>query len=498
MHRFLKSKINRRLIKHSGHLLVAVFLLISGLFLGKTGGTNAFFMDTATSSGNTMTAGYWIPTLHMTVSPETPDGADGFYKTAPCVTLVADINGDNSGITIYYKFSNDGNPISGGTKYSTSVCVSIPDGDPSNFEAQAVNDKNSVWVSNIVSESFKVYTSAKSGEVVINEVMWMGSTKSSSDEWIELRNTTDHTIDISNWTIENAKHSGDNKITIKDGKTIGPKGYFLIAKYDKDSSNSELNVSVDDVDNTISLRDLGNGNLILRDVANVKIDEAKGGLWPAGWHGIAFHMSMERNKTPGDGTSGGSWHTCVDTHCNDTTFWDNAGTNFGTPGKENLSVNDPSDPNYDPSVMEQSYFDEQAAVTDETTTDPTVPADDTSVSNPAGSTLTTENPENTSPLSNEEPTTVTPPTPPTVEPTAEPVVNEPADGTTTPTVIDKPVADEQSSPSSEEKPKADVVVPEVKKEDPAPEVANPEVNKEEKAKTEEPTEEVKVEIVTSE
>jgi len=39
------------------------------------------------------------------------------------------------------------------------------------------------------------------GDVVINELMWMGSTKGASDEWIELRNTTDSSIDISGWQI---------------------------------------------------------------------------------------------------------------------------------------------------------------------------------------------------------------------------------------------------------------------------------------------------------
>ncbi|MCD6334669.1 MAG: lamin tail domain-containing protein, partial [Candidatus Latescibacteria bacterium] len=41
---------------------------------------------------------------------------------------------------------------------------------------------------------------AASGDVVINELMWMGSTASSADEWIELRNTTDSEILLSGWT----------------------------------------------------------------------------------------------------------------------------------------------------------------------------------------------------------------------------------------------------------------------------------------------------------
>jgi predicted ribosomally synthesized peptide with SipW-like signal peptide len=371
-----KSVIDMRIFQSLKKIGLVFGVLFFVLTMGKIGGTNAFFADSATVSGNVFSAGYWIPTIQMSVNPSAPDGEDGYYKTTPCVTLSANINGEQAGISIYYKFSEDGNPITNGEKYH-GTCIAIPDGDLIHFEAQAVNDENSSWVSNVVSQNFKVKTVAQPGDVVINEVMWMGSTGSNADEWIELRNMTGMTVDIGNWAIENAKHSGNNKISIPEGKTVGPHGYFLIANYAKTDSNSKLNVDVDYVDNDLSLHDIGNGNLKLNEFHGNTIDEAKGGIWPAGWHGILLHMSMERNNDPGDGINKSSWHTCVDSDCNNTKYWDNKGTNFGTPGAQNLSVNDPSAPEYDPAVMEQTFFDEQELAVEQSVVESVVPAKET-------------------------------------------------------------------------------------------------------------------------
>lgn len=180
------------------------------------------------------------------------------------------------------------------------------------------------------------------GDVVINEVMWMGSTQSSADEWIELRNMTNHPIDIGQWVIKNARHSsGNDEIMISAGKTIPAYGYFLISNYPETSANSALNVQVDEVNASLSLLNSGNGNLILKDKSGNIIDEAKGDVWPAGVNGCQ-KKSMERNNIPGDGTLASSWHTCEDEHCNDTTYWDVEGNNYGTPKNANLSDNDPT------------------------------------------------------------------------------------------------------------------------------------------------------------
>jgi len=49
-----------------------------------------------------------------------------------------------------------------------------------------------------------VSAATNNGDVVINEIMWMGSVGNSNDEWIELRNMTDADINLSGWKIDGA------------------------------------------------------------------------------------------------------------------------------------------------------------------------------------------------------------------------------------------------------------------------------------------------------
>ncbi len=459
MKKILKSKINKRILISITKIALVSFSLF---VLVSLTGTFAYFSDTESTQVN-LSAGVWIPTLEMSVSPSSPDGINNWYKTSPCITLNA------SGITvgssiIYYEFSNDGDPINGGIIYNGG-CIAVPDGNPTYFQAQAVNTLNPNWKSNIVNGDFKVDTKCpyvqitspsesdmlsgtvpirgtvadlnphhywlvienssgtkvagpgtvndtssftdkkffdwdttavpngiytikleardefgnkcpnqapvlsdpenpndsvdwitvsvdntteefseepevRAGDVVINEVMWMGSTQSSADEWIELKNTTSKTIDIGGWKIENAFSSGGT-LVIPSGKSISPNGFFLISNYSEDSSNSALNIVPDLVDSGLSLSDSGNGNLVLKNSDGDIIDEAKGDFWPVGTNGT-LKQSMERNDVPGDGTLASSWHTCEDEHCNDTIYWDVEGNNYGTPKAPNLSDNDPT------------------------------------------------------------------------------------------------------------------------------------------------------------
>ncbi|MDD2823109.1 MAG: lamin tail domain-containing protein [Candidatus Daviesbacteria bacterium] len=186
-----------------------------------------------------------------------------------------------------------------------------------------------------LNNSILVASEESNRSVIINEVMWMGSTGSSADEWIELRNTTDHDVDISKWILENSKDSSNRKLMISANKSIPAHGYFLIANYPKTSANSTLNVDVDEVAN-LELLNSNNGNIILKNEDGVIIDQAKGDSWPAGQNGTK-KQSMERNDTPGDGLIAGSWHTCIDAGCNDLTYWDTEGNNYGTPKSANLS-----------------------------------------------------------------------------------------------------------------------------------------------------------------
>ncbi len=175
------------------------------------------------------------------------------------------------------------------------------------------------------------------GDVVINEVYWMGS--GGEDEWVELRNTTSSAINLSGWKINLG--SGGTEF-ILSGTVIG-NGYYLITERAANLSAINDSIAPDQI-LAVVLPDAGR-QLTLKNSSGGIIDQTPTGHWPAGSHTGGNRKSMERNSTPGNGTLDGSWHTCTDAHCNDTTYWDTEGNNYGTPKSANLSENDSTETN---------------------------------------------------------------------------------------------------------------------------------------------------------
>lgn len=186
---------------------------------------------------------------------------------------------------------------------------------------------------------------AGGADVVINEVMWMGSFEDENDEWIELRNMDDEEADISGWRILNggAGSGPGSHLQIPDGYKIKANGYFLITrkKWDKTEINLAKDFEKDEGMANAAGMNLKSGGekLTLEDKEGNAVDTAwkDKHYWPDGWHGIFLHMSMERDDNPGEGDSPSSWHTCLDGKCNSKEYWKHEGFNFGTPGKNNLS-----------------------------------------------------------------------------------------------------------------------------------------------------------------
>ena len=158
--------------------------------------------------------------------------------------------------------------------------------------------------------------------VVINEVNWAGSTTSSSDEWVELKNQTSSDINLSGWTLENAgpRRSGlKTSLKIPDDEiksVVLANGYYLISRYapgDNTEALVKTNLTIEPDWRTqgepvyLSLSNSGNGDLILRDKDGIVIDQAGGDIWLAGDETSRY--SMERNDSPGDGLVKENWHT---------------------------------------------------------------------------------------------------------------------------------------------------------------------------------------------
>jgi len=181
---------------------------------------------------------------------------------------------------------------------------------------------------------------ASPGDVIINEVMWPGTSSSTEDEWIELRNTSGTAIDIANWTLENVIPGVTLTVTTTNNlcstTTIPANGYFLISNFS--SSSSAINVSAQCVTSTINLIDdyATNGDLILKDDSGTVIDQTPSTTtcpnWPGGAKGTQAQAtsSMARNWNYGSGTATTSWHTSII-----ATGWDAGIPDKGTPGTYN-------------------------------------------------------------------------------------------------------------------------------------------------------------------
>ena len=59
-------------------------------------------------------------------------------------------------------------------------------------------------------------------QVVFSEIMWMGSSVSSADEWIELYNAGDTPQDLSQWTLTRLTSEGEQVMLVIDSGQINP------------------------------------------------------------------------------------------------------------------------------------------------------------------------------------------------------------------------------------------------------------------------------------
>lgn len=185
---------------------------------------------------------------------------------------------------------------------------------------------------------------AEKPKVIINELMWMGSSASTADEWIELKNLTSDSIDfnLTPWSL----YKNDSLMIVIDKGILAKNGYFLISNNSKDHSftggKSILDTDPDIANTDISLSNssaryklydmpLDTGGLI--DVA----DDGTG--TPLAGENGTTKKSMERNDAPGDGTAKENWHSCFSPMNLDADAPDCA-----TPGAQNSKEPPPPPP----------------------------------------------------------------------------------------------------------------------------------------------------------
>lgn len=174
-------------------------------------------------------------------------------------------------------------------------------------------------------------------QVVINELMWMGSDLSSYDEWIELKNTTVAEIDLSGWYLTK-KSSGveSQMLVIPTGKKIAAAGFFVISNFDNISTSCVLNFTPDLINSDVSLANSAL-QIKLYDASGILIDTADDGSGTplAGQYSSGqTWKSMERNKKLSDGTLASAWHTAAA----GPGRFKKGSLVYGTPGQENSNT----------------------------------------------------------------------------------------------------------------------------------------------------------------
>ncbi len=174
------------------------------------------------------------------------------------------------------------------------------------------------------------------GDIVFNELMWMGTSISGFDEYIELRNMTGDNIDFSDNNLSVLFE--DSLMFIIDDGSIPPWGLFVISRLS--SEVSQMSYEPDFIEpelflpNTGSCYNLYSGSTLL-DRADNCIGQMAAGRYVTS----SRWWSMERNNPPGDGTLDDSWHHgCLQVN------WNPGARERGTPGATNYKNIPPTPP----------------------------------------------------------------------------------------------------------------------------------------------------------
>ncbi len=126
-------------------------------------------------------------------------------------------------------------------------------------------------------------------KVIINEIAWMGTTNSASDEWVELKNLSNSQINLAGWQILDKEKQV--KVIFAAREVVPSKGFYLLERTDDDSVPG---VTADKIytgrlSNTEEALYLFDENCQLQDEASANPD------WPDGDNGSKRTMERKSN-----------------------------------------------------------------------------------------------------------------------------------------------------------------------------------------------------------
>ncbi|MDD5624010.1 MAG: lamin tail domain-containing protein [Candidatus Peribacteraceae bacterium] len=188
----------------------------------------------------------------------------------------------------------------------------------------------------VSAESGAVMDTSPQADVVISEVMWMGSDLSTADEWVEIAGRGTGTADLAGWTLTSLKGTGEEGVlyAFGAGDAIAAGDVRVISNFPAASSRLEAEPW-----RTTSAMSLPNTKLLLRlrDSAGTVRDEVDDGVGApfAGSNptGTGARASMERIDLSLTGTIKENWRTAVV-----SSGFKSGVPIFGTPGSPSSDV----------------------------------------------------------------------------------------------------------------------------------------------------------------
>ncbi|MFA5742434.1 MAG: lamin tail domain-containing protein [Candidatus Paceibacterota bacterium] len=154
----------------------------------------------------------------------------------------------------------------------------------------------SSWVFSLASQC----SAAENKEIAINEVSWMGTEKTASDEWLELYNNANYGINLNGWSL---MVQDSFQVNLKG--MIPAKGFYLLERSD---DQTLPNIPADMIFKG-SLVNKGQ-KIGLYNKAGILVDEID---CSQGWFGgdNVSKQTMERISPEKDGSSASNWQTSI-------------------------------------------------------------------------------------------------------------------------------------------------------------------------------------------